>query len=355
MTGRGIDQVLPYPSDPRIHEAYVRDARDYVEIAERASGPILRPVDFSYIWGDALAELARVGPDVRIVNLETSITASDELWPGKGVNYRMHPNNVPCLTEARIDCCALANNHTLDWGYSGLAETMETLARAEISFAGAGRDLQESESPAVIAVKGKGRVVLFSLCTSSSGVPHTWAASGSSPGVNLILDLSGDAVRALSEDFRRVKRAQDILVVSIHWGGNWGYEIPKAHRDFAHRLIDEADVDVVYGHSSHHVRPFEVYRGKLILYGCGDFINDYEGIGGYEGFRNDLALMYFPRIDSATGRLLELQMTPLQIKRFRLQRASREDAHTLRDTLNRYGGAFGSHVILGEDNRLYLQ
>ena len=355
MTGRGIDQVLPCPSEPWLHEPHVRDARDYVEIAERASGPIPRPVDYSYIWGDALAELARVRPEVRIVNLETSITISDEIWPGKGVNYRMHPNNVPCLNEARIDCCALANNHTLDWGYPGLAETMETLARAEIRFAGAGRDLREAESPAVIDVDGKGRVLLFSFCASSSGVPYPWAAGRNTPGVNLIRDFSDDTIRALSEHFRRVKRARDILVVSIHWGGNWGYQIPAAHRAFAHRLIDEAGVDLIHGHSSHHVRPFEVYRGKLILYGCGDFINDYEGIGGYEGFRDDLVLMYFPRIDPATGRLLELQMTPLQIERFRLQRASRRDALTLRDTLNRYGGAFGSRVVLREDDRLYLQ
>jgi poly-gamma-glutamate synthesis protein (capsule biosynthesis protein) len=98
-----------------------------------------------------------------------------------------------------------------------------------------------------------------------------------------------------------------------------------------------------------------VYRGKLILYGCGDFINDYEGIGGYENFRDDLALMYFPRLSSTTGQLIDLQMTPLQIKRFRLQRASKMDARWLRDTLNRYSGQFGSQVELNEDDRLYLQ
>jgi poly-gamma-glutamate synthesis protein (capsule biosynthesis protein) len=355
MTGRGIDQVLPHPCDPRIPEPYVKDARNYVELAERKSGPIPRPVAFSYIWGEALEELSRMRPDLRVINLETSITTSGEFWPGKGINYRMHPANVLCLTKAQIDFCSLANNHALDWGYSGLAETMEALTKAKIRFAGAGRNLQEAASPAVFEVEARARVILFALCIVSSGIPSSWAATENTPGVNLIRDFSDRTIRGLAEDFRKIKRAGDVLVVSIHWGGNWGYEVPWEHRSFAHRLIDEAGVDVVHGHSSHHARPVEVYRGKLVLYGCGDFLNDYEGIGGYEDFRDDLVLMYFPRIEPATGRLLDLQMTPLQIKRFRLQRASRADAGWLRDTLNRHSRSFGCQFILGEDNSLYLR
>ena len=71
MTGRGIDQVLPHPSDPRLEEPYVRSARDYVALAEAAHGPIPKPVDFSYIWGTALETLQHVKPDTRIINLET--------------------------------------------------------------------------------------------------------------------------------------------------------------------------------------------------------------------------------------------------------------------------------------------
>src|ERR1700736_4690263 len=75
MTGRGIDQVLPHPGDPRLHEPYVTDARSYVELAGRVSGAISQPVDFDYIWGDTLAELNRAGVDLRIINLESSITS----------------------------------------------------------------------------------------------------------------------------------------------------------------------------------------------------------------------------------------------------------------------------------------
>jgi poly-gamma-glutamate capsule biosynthesis protein CapA/YwtB (metallophosphatase superfamily) len=76
MTGRGIDQILAYSNPPGIQEPYVRDARDYVDLAEQANGPILRSVAPAYIWGDALAELQRRLPEGRIINLETSITAA---------------------------------------------------------------------------------------------------------------------------------------------------------------------------------------------------------------------------------------------------------------------------------------
>jgi poly-gamma-glutamate synthesis protein (capsule biosynthesis protein) len=333
----------------------MKDSRGYVKIAEQANGTIPKPVSFSYIWGDALEELDRIKPDVRIINLETSVTSSNEAWLGKGINYKMHPQNSPCLNEAGIDICSLANNHTLDWGYSGLIETMETLDKARIHFAGAGRNLEEAQEPTVYEIEGKGRVILFALCTTSSGVPTGWRAGLNTPGVDLIQDFSDDTIRSLAERFAKTKRAGDILVVSIHWGGNWDYNVPDAHRSFAHRLIDEAGVDIVHGLSSHHVRPIEVYKDKLILYGCGDFINDYEGIGGYEQFRDDLVLMYFPRIDPANGKLVDLQMTPLQIKRFRLQRASRTDARWLRDTLNQHSQVFGCQFILGEDNKMRLR
>ena len=154
MTGRGIDQVLPHPGNPVLYERYMKSATGYMELAEEVNGPIPKPVDFSYIWGDALAELERRKPDVRIINLETAITRSDEV-ENKAVNYRMHPNNIPCITAAGIDCCALANNHVLDWGYAGLAETLKTLRMAGIKMAGAGANIREARAPAVSVVRGK--------------------------------------------------------------------------------------------------------------------------------------------------------------------------------------------------------
>ncbi len=355
MTGRGIDQVLPYPGDPRIYEPYLKSARGYVKLAEEAHGSIPYPVDFSYIWGDALEELQRAALDVRMINLETSITESGDYWKDKEIHYRMNPKNIPCLSAAGIDFCSLANNHILDWGYSGLAETLETLKKGAVKYAGAGRNRLEAEAPAMMEVKGKGRVIVFSFGSGTSGIPLNWGAAGNRPRVNLLPDLSSWTVRSIAEKVRRVKGKVDIVVASIHWGGNWGYKIPGDQISFAHGLIEEAGVDVIHGHSSHHVKGIEVYAGKLILYGCGDFLNDYEGIGGYESYRGDLALMYFAYLDPSTGRLVQLQMTPLQVRKFRLNRVSRADAQWLRDVLDREGKKFKTRVVLNKDNNLMLQ
>lgn len=355
MTGRGIDQILPYPSEPFIPEAYLNDARGYVRLAEQANGSIPAPVSFSYIWGDALEQWERIAPDVKLINLETSITRSNDYWKGKGINYRMNPDNLPCLTAAKIDCCSLANNHVLDWGYSGLADTIATLKTAQIKFTGAGTNQQSAATPAIIDVKGKGRAVVFSFGTTSSGIPTSWAADQDKPGVNLLPNLSEQTVGYIQQQVEQVKQSGDIVVASIHWGGNWGYGIPLEQIQFAHQLIDDAGVDLIHGHSSHHVKGIEIYRDRLIIYGCGDFLDDYEGIDGYEAFRDDLGLMYFATLDSSTGKAVNLQMIPTQIKRFRVQRASTVDLLWLRDILNREGARFDTSVQWDFNQTLTLE
>jgi len=354
MTGRAVDQVLPHPGDPRLHEPYVRDARRYVQLAEAVNGLIDTPVDFAYIWGDALKALKRLKPDIRLINLETAVTSSKTPWPEKGIHYRMHPRNLPAISAAGIHCCALANNHVLDWGYGGLAETLTSLRRAGIATAGAGNDLQEACAPAILDVPHKGRVIVLALGHRSSGIPRSWAAQPKRPGVCLFADLSERTAETIAQRVSGLKQTGDLLVVSIHWGGNWGYEVPGEQQRFARSLIDNAGVDLVHGHSSHHVKGIEVYRGRLILYGCGDFLNDYEGISGYEEYRGDLSLMYLPTLDPASGHLTALRMIPTQVRRFRVNRAAEADVRWLRDRLSREGERFGTRVGMASDNSLSL-
>lgn len=349
MTGRGIDQILPHPCDPTLCELSAKDAKSYVELAERANGPIPKPVDDAYVWGDALEEWDRVSPDVRIINLETSVTTSSDYWRGKEVRYRMNPQNTPCLAAAQFDCCSLANNHVLDWGEVGLVETIKSLKAESLKYAGAGRDRREAAAPVVLAIPGKGRVVVFAFGSVRSGVPYAWAAKEDRPGVNLLVDMSDEDVHRIRQDVARVKHDGDIVVASIHWGVNWGYGIPESHRTFAHHLIDVAGIDLIHGHSSHHVLGIEVYRNHLILHGCGDFLNDYEGISGFEEFRGDLGLIYFADIDPQTGELCHLGMTPTQVRRMRVQRAGATDIEWLRGMLNRESQKYGVHCELAHD------
>lgn len=353
MTGRGIDQILPHPADPRLHEQWAKSAARYVELAEAANGPIPRAVGFDYIWGDALRAVGDAAPAARIVNLETSIT--DRMTPvPKGINYKMGPGNVPCLTAFGIDCCTLANNHVADWGRGGLGDTLMNLQAAGIATAGAGADAMEAWAPAVLPLGTGGRLLVLAVGSPSSGVPANWAARADAPGVAYLADFSDRSLEALAALIGAAKRPGDVVVVSIHWGGNWGYRVPSEQRRFAQALVGSAGADIVFGHSSHHPKAIEVHRGKLILYGSGDFLNDYEGIGGEERFRPELTLGYLAEVEPAAGTLRGLTMLPFRLARFRLGRAAAADAAWLAETLSDEGAAFGTKLEVGADGNLRL-
>jgi poly-gamma-glutamate synthesis protein (capsule biosynthesis protein) len=342
MLGRGIDQILPHPNDPTLYEHYMGSAVDYVRLAERRYGPIPSPCSFDYVWGDALADLDIAQPLARIINLETSITTSMRPEP-KGINYKMNPDNVVCLKVAAVDCCVLSNNHILDWGVAGLVETLSTLEAEGIAIAGAGTDSAQAAVPAVIDLSNDRRVLVFGFGTTTSGIPREWAAAPSKPGVNLLSDLSIATANEAARCIVALRRSGDLVVVSIHWGTNWGYPVDDEQRDFAHALIDAGACDLLHGHSSHHPRGIEIYRDRLILYGCGDFITDYEGIEGYAQFRGDLAIAYLACFGD-DGALSELTLVPYQMRRFRLQRASLADVAWLQATLGRESARFGTHI-----------
>ncbi|UUU26369.1 CapA family protein [Streptomyces sp. DSM 40750] len=349
MLGRGVDQILPNPGDPVLREDCVVDARSYVRMAEAVGGPIPAPVDPSWPWGEALRLLEEAAPDVRIVNLETAVTRGDAFAAGKAVHYRMHPDNLPSLTVARPDVCVLANNHVLDFGREGLDETLGSLARAGLRTAGAGRNAAEAYAPTAIPLTPTGRVLVFALGTRSGGVPSGWAATDDGSGVAYVPGLSASAADALVRRVDAVRRAGDIVVVSVHWGSNWGYLIPRDQVRFAHALVD-GGVDLVHGHSSHHPRSIEVYRDRLILHGCGDFIDDYEGIPGYEEYRDDLRIAYVVTVAASTGRLTGLRMVPLRASRMRLEPAPAGDRAWLRTTLDRI--SHGVRITLEADGTL---
>jgi poly-gamma-glutamate synthesis protein (capsule biosynthesis protein) len=343
MTGRGVDQILPHPSEPRLHEPSLRDAREYVWLAELANGPIPQPAPFTWPWGAALVELERRAPHARVINLETSVTRSANPWRNKDIHYRMHPGNVACLSAAGVDVCVLANNHAMDYGRAGLVETLDVLRDAGIGVAGAGRTLAEARAPAIVPLPFGRRLLVFAFGSPTSGVPDDWEATGERPGVDVLRSLSDATARAIVERIRRTRRPGDLVIASIHWGSNWGWEVEPEQVRFAHHLVD-GGVDLVHGHSSHHPRPLEVYDGRLILYGCGDLINDYEGISGEERYRSELRLLYFAELSASTGALETVELVPLRARRMTLEEATAEERAWVASMLERAGEPFGTRV-----------
>jgi poly-gamma-glutamate synthesis protein (capsule biosynthesis protein) len=352
MPARGIDSVLPHSCSPTLHEPYVQDARVYVELAERVHGPIPRPLSYTSVWGHALKLLQEQRPDLSIINLESSMTCSDDYWQDKSIHYRMHPKNVALLQAAGIHCCSLANNHSMDWGITGLLDTLETLEKAGIAHVGAGRNLMEAADPAVLQARGR-RVLVYGLASASSGVPDAWAATFTRPGVHRVDELSRNSARRVARLILNERKDEDLVVLSMHWGDNWGYDIPQEQRDFAHELIDLGAVDLVHGHSAHHPKGMEIHRGKLILYGAGDFINDYEGIRAYESYRGDLTCMYFVRFCPQGP--LQIQLVPVRIENFQLQAAAPEERDWLLHSLQQASAPFSLSIKRAKDESFLVE
>jgi len=229
-----------------------------------------------------------------------------------------------------------------------------SLSGAGLRAVGAGPGSDTARQPAVVPVRGGGRAVIVSCGTASSGIPARWAAGPGRPGVSRLSDLSPTTADDIIGQVQATRRPGDIAVVSVHWGSNWGYGVDADQVRFARALID-GGVDLVHGHSSHHPRPIEVFRGKLILYGCGDCIDDYEGITGHQAYRDDLRLLYFASVRAGTGQLTALLMAPMQARKMRLHQAPTADRQWLKAILERISRDFGSRVDLRPDGMLALR
>ncbi len=350
MLGRGIDQILPHPSDPILYEPAMTSAEGYVHLAERRCGQLPKQVAPEYVWGDLLPDLQNVGCDMRLINLETAVTLSRSPEP-KGINYRMNPANIAVLEALPLDICVLANNHVLDWGVDGLIETLDVLHAKGIKTVGAGRNRAEATAPCIVDVGPDHRVIVLAFGSEDSGIPASWSASHDRPGVRLLPSGVEETLSEVRRQLDPVRRDGDIVVVSIHWGGNWGYAVPAWQQSLAHALVDEAGVQIVHGHSSHHPKALEIRNGRLILYGAGDLINDYEGIGGHEEYRSDLAFGYLAEFGK-DGTLSSLRLLPYRIASFRLQRADDDERHWLAARLDAECEAFGCRTSHTPDGQL---
>ena len=308
MLGRGVDQALRYKNDPTLHESYVKDARDYLPPSVKTfveSGGYIAP---RLIWENLLNEPLYQESALRIVNLETSITISSD-YAKKGINYRLHPKNVDAVEVPGFDYLNLANNHTMDYGLSGLEETMEVLE--DVDYGGVGF-LEEARRPTII-----GDYVIFSIADVSSGVPSSWKATRDRQGVNLIDIRDQVQVSSYTKYIANHVVVDALVIVSIHCGSNWGWEPSQEHKSFCRSLID-AGVSLIHGHSSHHFRGIERYKNGIIFYGCGDLLNDYEIIEGHEEFFPHTVLAYFLRYED--NQFKYVKVIPYTINNLRLER-----------------------------------
>jgi poly-gamma-glutamate synthesis protein (capsule biosynthesis protein) len=295
----------------------------------------------AYPWGDTLGLLRQA--DVRIANLECVLASGGEPEPGKVFHFRSDPKNVASLLAAGIDVVSLANNHVLDFGEGAFREMLPALDSAGILHAGAGPDLDAACRPAVRRVGGA--AVGFIAFTDNE---PDWEAGASTPGVYYVpvedFHLKDGARRGgarrdgLVDLVRRTKARVQFLIVSAHWGGNWGYDVPARHQDLARDLI-EAGADLVFGHSPHIFRGVGIHRNRPIIYSAGDFIDDY-AVDPVE--RNDQSFVFMLDTDGGAPRTLRLYPTIIAEFQARLALGSAPDIAARMQRLSGHLGTLSS-------------
>jgi hypothetical protein len=201
--------------------------------------------------------------DLTLANFENPVLESAVYHP-EAPTFNGDLRLLPILKGAGIDGVTLANNHILDAGVPGLEETLGHLDDAGISYAGAGADLDATREPMIFDLGGIEVGVL-----SYQGVPsYEWAwATETAPGT---APLREDVVR---EDIERLRPEVDLLIVMPHWGIEYTAPPEPEQVELAHAMVD-AGADLVVGGHAHWVKGIEVYDGKPVFYGTGNFLFD---------------------------------------------------------------------------------
>jgi poly-gamma-glutamate synthesis protein (capsule biosynthesis protein) len=292
----------------------------------------LRGRSSRYPWGDTLSVFRDA--DVRVGNLECVLSDHGEPWSAtpKAFHFRSDSKNAGVLKAAGLNAVTLANNHTLDFGYEALLEMLNLLGRCGIAYAGAGENDELASRATVIDRKTK----KVGIIAFTDNEPE-WEATVETPGVFYVpVDLQDRRAQRLFQSVGRVREKTDLVIVSAHWGPNWGYRPQPAHVPFAHALID-AGADIVYGHSCHVCQGIEIYRGRPILYSTGNFVDDY-AVDEIE--RNDESFIFVVEIED--GRLKNLRLYPTVIENFQARLASGDRAYGAAEKMKKLSEEFGT-------------
>ncbi|MBE0428730.1 MAG: CapA family protein [Thermoleophilia bacterium] len=298
----------------------------------RLLNEILKRQPPEYPWGDTLPLFEDA--DLNICNLECVISDRGRPWSmtPKIFHFRSDAKNVEVLKAAGIDMVSLANNHALDYEYEALEDTFGILHDNGIAFAGAGSDLVAASSPYV----REAEELRIGFIAFTDNEPD-WAAGPDSPGVFYVpVDLEDERAQVLLDLVAVTSKRVDLLVVSAHWGPNWGYHPPPEQPAFARALVD-AGAGMVFGHSGHVFRGVEFYKGRPVIYCAGNFIDDY-AVNELE--RNDESFIF--AAEERNGAIERLRLYPTIISEFQAIRATGSRQGQIVGKMSELCGEFGS-------------
>lgn len=298
-------------------------------------------------WGDLLPHLAQA--DLRIINLECALTTHLQPWSRtwKMFHFRADPEAVRVLQVARIDACALANNHILDYEVQGLLDTLHVLDASGIRHAGAGANAEEAATPAIVEVQGASpcRVALLSYTDNEPD----FAATAKRPGTNYLeVSLQQEALTRIANNIAQARaQGADLVVFSNHWGANFVERPSTEFRSFA-RCVIELGADIYHGHSAHICQGIEIYRGKPILYDTGNFIDDY---AVHPQLRNDRSCLF--KVMFEHGKLCRIELLPVSLSVAHVALARGEEFEAICAHMEMLCAEFGTRIILSDDRLVY--
>jgi poly-gamma-glutamate capsule biosynthesis protein CapA/YwtB (metallophosphatase superfamily) len=240
-------------------------------------------------------------------------------------SFRADPGAIEGLKYAGFDVMSVANNHMYDWGPSALLDTLQRLREAGIMPVGAGANDLEAHYPQLLNCAG----LKLAFLAYVNVAPETAIAAPDRPGVAW---LELDRVLA---DIRFARPLADVLVVALHWGGEYVTQPQRNQVELAHRMID-AGADLVVGSHAHVVQPVEEYRGRWIAYSLGNFVFDQRGPGTRRGAMLKVKLVE-KQITEVTsvpitinGMFQAVLTPPEELAREALRASRKSKAHTIR-------------------------
>jgi poly-gamma-glutamate synthesis protein (capsule biosynthesis protein) len=177
--------------------------------------------------------------------------------------FRCPPESLPSLAANGIEVANLGNNHAGDYGKEALVDGRAQLVAADVAPVGAGKDLAEAGEPAWFEVKGW-KVAVVGFGGVSPG--DHWYAAEDRPGMR-----SGDHTEQMVEAVVAAAEIADVVVVSIHWGVELDTS-PRAEDVERARAMIDAGADVIFGHHSHRLQPFEMVDGAAVFWSLGNFV-----------------------------------------------------------------------------------
>jgi poly-gamma-glutamate synthesis protein (capsule biosynthesis protein) len=221
--------------------------------------PLLKEQGPAYPYVSVAPFLA--GADVMFLNLETPVGTKKKPFPKK-YNFLAPPETAAMLTASGVPrvVAGLANNHTLDHGAPALEQTLKILDRLHVKRCGAGRDLAEARKPVFLTVNGS----TVAFLAYSWAEPHEFYAGPKKPGTSPVIFTN------VREDVAAAKAKARWVIVAVHWGMEYDATVFDYQPTLA-RIAVDAGADLVVGHHAHTIQGSDVYKGKPIVYGLGNF------------------------------------------------------------------------------------